>query len=200
MHEQGSDGWLAERAGRVTASQITNCLMAKTTAGYQNYMSTLIVERLTGKPVETFKSAAMDHGNETEARARAFYEIETGNPVFEVGFIRHPEIEWSGASPDGVIGEDGLVEIKCPQPTKHIKNLTGGSIDRVYTLQMQWQMACTGRQWCDFVSFNPDFPDHLQMKIQHVRRDQGVIAEIEAAIITYLAETEQKLKVLENLR
>lgn len=197
---QGGDLWLAERAGRVTASQINNCMMAKTTAGYQNYMSTLIVERLTGKPVETFKSAAMEHGNDTEDRARAFYELEAGFDVEEVGFIRHPEIEWSGASPDGLVSDDGLVEIKCPQPTKHIKNLTGGSIDKVYMLQMQWQMACTGRQWCDFVSFNPDFPDHLQMKIQHVKRDQALISEIEVAIGKFLIETEQKLKALENLR
>ena len=200
MHEQGTDEWLAERAGRVTASQINNCMMAKTTAGYQNYMSTLIVERLTGKPVVTFKSAAMEHGNDTEDRARAFYELEAGFDVEEVGFVRHPEIEWSGASPDGLVSDDGLVEIKCPQPTKHIKNLTGGSIDRVYMLQMQWQMACTGRQWCDFVSFNPDFPDHLQMKIQHVKRDQDLISEIEVHVNRFLGETEMKLKQLMELK
>jgi len=127
---QGSKEWLAERAGRVTASALSNVMMAKTAAGYQNYMAQLVCERLTGQPVETFKSAAMEHGNETEPQARAFYELETGNDVAEVGFIPHPLIEWSGASPDGLIGDDGLIEIKCPQPAKHIKNLTGGTIDK----------------------------------------------------------------------
>jgi len=126
MSEQGSQEWLAERAGRVTASALSNVMMAKTAAGYQNYMAQLVCERLTGQPVETFKSAAMEHGNDTEPQARAFYELETGNEVTEVGFIAHPVIEWSGASPDGLIGDDGLVEIKCPQPAKHIGARSAG--------------------------------------------------------------------------
>jgi putative phage-type endonuclease len=171
-------------------------MMAKNTAGYQNYMAQLICERLTGQPVETFKSDAMQYGTDTEAQARAFYELETGNDVRQCGFIPHPLLEWAGASPDGLVGELGLVEIKCPQPAKHIKNLMGGTIDRAYALQMQWQMECTGREWCDFVSFNPSFPDHLQIHIQRVNRDQELIDEIMAATTTFLAETESKLRVL----
>ena len=105
-------------------------MMAKTAAGYQNYMAQLICERLTGEPVETFKSAAMEHGTETEPQARAFYELDTGNEVVECGFIPHPTLANSGASPDGLIWDDGGIEIKAPQPAKHIKNLMGGTIDK----------------------------------------------------------------------
>jgi len=194
---QGTEAWLAERAGRVTASALSNVMMAKTTAGYQNYMAQLICERLTGQPVETFKSDAMQYGNDTEPQARAFYELETGHDVTECGFIQHPALEGSGASPDGLIGADGLVEIKCPQPAKHIKNLMGGNIDKAYALQMQWQMECTGREWCDFVSFNPSFPDHLKLSIRRVDRDAEAIEEIKSAVTSFLAEVEGKIRALD---
>ncbi len=196
MADQGTPEWYAERAGRVTASALSNVMMAKNTAGYQNYMAQLICERLTGQPVETYRSGAMEYGAETEAQARAFYELETGNDVTQCGFIPHPTLEWAGASPDGLVQHDGLVEIKVPQPAKHIKNLMGGAIDKAYALQMQWQMECTGRDWCDFVSFNPTFPDHLKIHIQRVDRDAEAIAEITAATTTFLAELEAKLRVL----
>ena len=196
---QGTDAWLAERAGRVTASAISNCMMAKTTAGYQNYLAQLVCERLTGRPTDTFKSAAMEHGNETEPQARAFYELESGNTVLECGFIPHPTFENSGASPDGLVGELGLVEIKCPQPAKHIKNLMGGNIDKGYALQMQWQMVCTGREWCDFVSFNPDFPDHLKISIRRVEKDAEVCADLTAAVTQFLAAVDAQLRALEGL-
>lgn len=194
---QGTDEWLAERAGKVTASALSNVMMAKTTAGYQNYMAQIICERLTGQPVETFKSAAMEHGNETEPQARAFYELETGNDVVEVGFIPDPTLANTGASPDGLVGELGLVEIKCPQPAKHIKNLMGGSIDKGYMLQMQWQMQVTGREWCDFVSFNPSFPPHLQLSITRVDRNAEMQDEIRTAVTSFLAAVDDKLRVLE---
>jgi putative phage-type endonuclease len=198
MAEQGTDEWLRERAGKVTASALSNVMMAKTAAGYQNYMAQLICERLTGEPVETFKSAAMEHGNETEPQARAFYEMETGNDVQEVGFVPHATLDGSGASPDGLVGDLGLVEIKCPQPAKHIKNLMGGAIDKSYALQMQWQMECTGRDWCDFVSFNPTFPPHLQLHITRVERDAEVVESIKAAVATFIAEMETKMRALES--
>ena len=194
--EQGSPEWLAERAGKVTASALANVMMKKDAAGYQNYMAQLICERLTGQPVETFKSAAMEHGTETEPQARAFYELESGLTVTECGFIAHPLIEMSGASPDGLVGELGLVEIKCPQPAKHIKNLMGGTIDKAYALQMQWQMECTGREWCDFVSFSPSFPDHLKISIRRVKADHDMQADLRAAVNSFLAELDQKLDAL----
>ena len=198
MFDQGTPEWLAERAGKVTASMLSNVMMAKTTAGYQNYMAQLICERLTGQAVETFKGAAMEHGNETEPQARAVYELETGNEVTECGFIQHPQIAGSGASPDGLIGADGLVEIKCPQPAKHIKNLMGGTIDKAYALQMQWQMECTGREWCDFVSFSPSFPDHLQLSITRVERNAEAVEEIKESVIKFLADVDAKMRALET--
>jgi len=188
---QGTEAWLAERAGRVTASALSNVMMAKTAAGYQNYMAQLICERLTGEPVETFKSAAMDYGTETEPQARAFYELETGFDVVEVGFIPHPALENSGASPDGLIGDDGGLEIKAPQPAKHIKNLMGGTIDKAYMLQMQWGMACTGREWWDFVSFSPALPDEMQMHCQRVEADAELIEEITSAVTSFLADVDK---------
>lgn len=197
MFDQGTPEWLAERSGKVTASALSNVMMAKTAAGYQNYMAQLICERLTGQPVETFKSAAMEYGTETEPQARAFYELESGNDVTECGFIPHPTLANSGASPDGLIGPDGGLEIKVPQPAKHIKNLMGGTIDKTYMLQMQWAMACTGREWWDFVSFNPTFPDHLKIHIQKVERNVETIEEITGAVTRFLADVDAKLAVLE---
>jgi putative phage-type endonuclease len=196
MAEQGTQEWLEERAGKVTASALSNVMMAKTAAGYQNYMAQIICEVLTGKPTETFKSSAMEYGSETEPQARAFYELESGNEVTECGFIPHPTLQMSGASPDGLVGDVGLVEIKVPQPAKHIKNLMGGTVDKAYSLQMQWQMECTGREWCDFVSFNPTFPDHLKIHIQRVERDAEMAAEIKAAVSVFLSEVDAKLRVL----
>lgn len=186
--EQRSEEWFAARAGCVTASRISDVMMKPTTAGYQNYRAQLICERLTGNPTETFTSAAMQHGTDTEPQARAFYEMETGLEVSEVGFIPHPTIEGTGASPDGIIGGDGLVEIKCPQPAEHIRVLTGGAIKRQYVLQMQWQMECTGREWCDFVTFNPALPFEMQMHIQRVEADAKAQAEITEAVAAFIAD------------
>jgi putative phage-type endonuclease len=197
---QGTAEWLSERAGRVTASALSNVLMKKDAAGYQNYLAQLVCERLTGQPTETFKSAAMEHGNETEPQARAFYELETGLTVAECGFVAHPSINWTGASPDGLVGSDGLVEIKCPQPAKHIKNLMGGAIDRGYVLQMQWQMECTERAWCDFVSFNPSFSEHLKISVRRVEADTKLQGEIRAAVVAFLADVDVKLEALEAMR
>lgn len=185
---QGSDAWHEARLGRVTASRIADVMMKPTTAGYQNYRAQLVCERLTGEPTESFTSAAMQHGTDTEPQARAFYEMEWGVDVEQVGFVPHPKLEMSGASPDGLIGTDGLVEIKCPQPATHIKTLTGASIDRKYLLQMQWQMACTGREWCDFVSFCPSLPDEMQMFCQRVEREAEQVEEITEAVTKFLAD------------
>ena len=191
--EQGSVEWLEARLGRVTASRIADVMMKPTTAGYQNYRSQLICERLTGRPTESFKSAAMDHGTETEPQARAVYTMATGNMVQEVGFIPHPTLGMSGASPDGMVGELGLVEIKCPQPTEHIRMLTGGEPKRGYLLQMQWQMVCTGREWCDFVNFNPDFPDEMQLHILRVDADHELQHEIREAVASFLVDVDKSM-------
>ena len=196
MNEQRTDEWFLERLGKVTASKISDVMMKPTTAGYQNYKAQLICERLTGIPAETFTSAAMQHGIDTEPQARAFYELESGNEVTEVGFVSHPIIEMTGASPDGLVGIDGLVEIKCPQPATHIKTLQGGNIDRKYMLQMHWQMACTGREWCDFVSFCPALPLEMQLHIERVKLDRDLLNEIAAAVVSFTAEIGQTISDL----
>lgn len=188
--EQGTAEWHKARLGRVTASRIADVMMKPTTAGYQNYRAQLICERLTGQPTESFTSAAMQHGTETEPQARAVYTMTTGNLVDEVGFVEHPTLAMSGASPDGLIGGDGGLEIKCPQPAEHIRMLTGGAIQRKYLLQMQWGMACTGREWWDFVSFSPAFPDEMQMHCQRVNADAELIEEITKAVTGFLSDVD----------
>lgn len=190
--EQRTEEWVAARLGKVTASKIAD-VMAKgrgnaPSATRANYMAQLVAERLTGVAADSFTNAAMQHGTDTEPQARAQYIMRTGNMVEEVGFVSHPGGLASGASPDGTIGEDGLIEIKCPNTATHIATLRGASIDRKYVLQMHWQMICTGRDWCDFVSYDPRLPDDLSMKIERVERDAYLCAEIEAEVAAFLGE------------
>ena len=193
MHDQRTEGWLSERTGRVTASAVYK-VMAKTKTGYgadrANYLAELVTERLTGLPVPSYMNAAMQHGIDTEAQARAAYQFHLGYSVTETGFHPHPFIAMFGASPDGLCGDAGLVEIKCPNSATHIETLRGGSIAKKYMLQMQTQMACTGRDWCDFVSFDPRMPLELQLHVQRVNRDDKLIAEIEAEVGDFLAEVD----------
>lgn len=199
--EQGSPAWLAARCGKVTASRIGD-LMAKTKSGPSasraNYMAQLISERLTGTVAESFSNAAMQHGTETEPIARAAYELHAAAFVEQVGMIPHPTIAMSGASPDGLVDDDGLVEIKCPNTATHIETLLGAPIDRKYLLQMQWQMACTGRAWCDFVSFDSRLPAQMQMHVRRVNRDPILIAEIESDVRAFLTELADKVSELET--
>lgn len=196
MIQQGTEEWKALRVGKVTASRVGDVLMSKTTAGYQNYRSQMICERLTGKPTEFHVTPAMQHGTDTEPQARAMYTMTTGQMVHEVAFVDHPLIEMAGASPDGLVGEFGLVEIKCPQPTEHIRVVTGGAIKKQYVAQMQWQMACTGREWCDFVSFCPDLPDDLALHVQRVAADGEAIRDMEAAVRAFLTDVEMMIHKL----
>lgn len=197
---QGSEEWFEARLGKVTASKIATVMAAgrdgKPSATRAAYEAQLIAERLTGQPSEAFQNDAMRHGTETEAQARASYTFWTGRDVSEVGFIPHPDIAMAGASPDGLVGDDGLVEIKCPNTATHIATLLRRTAPAEYLKQMQFQMACTGRAWCDFVSFDPRLPDDLQMIVIHVPRDAEMIAEIEAAVISFLAELDAKIAAL----
>lgn len=198
--EQRTDEWLSERAGKVTASRIAD-VMAMTKSGLgaarKNYMADLVAERLTGEPKQGFMNAAMQHGIDTEPQARAMYELERGVTVVEEGFVRHPTLANTGASPDGLVGEDGLVEIKCPNTATHIETLRGGKIDRKYLLQMHWQMICCERQWCDFVSFDPRLPIEMQLHIERVERDEELCAEIEAEVTAFLTELDETVADLE---
>jgi len=201
MLEQRTDGWLAVRTGKVTASAIYN-VMARTKTGYgadrANYHAQLVTERLTGLPTDSFRNAAMDWGIETEAQARAAYAFSVNDPVSETGFHPHPFIDFSGASPDGLVSERGLLEVKCPNTATHIQTLTGASIDRKYMLQMQWQMACTERDWCDFVSFDPRLPEPMQLHVCRVERDAELLAEMERKVALFLAEVAATVADLET--
>lgn len=199
--EQRTQEWYAARLGKVTASRVAD-VVAKTKSGYStsraNYMAELICERLTKTKGESYRSPAMEWGVEQEPNARSAYEAETGLLVVETGFIPHPDIEWSGASPDGLIDADGLVEIKCPFTATHIDFLMTGAIPSKYETQMQWQMACTGRMWCDYASYDPRLPANMQLKIVRVPRNQIYISELEREISTFLLELDQKIQTLIN--
>ena len=199
--EQRTDDWYAARLGKVTASRVAD-VIAKTKTGYsasrENYMADLIVERLTGQKASTFTNAAMERGVEQEPHARAAYSARTGELAEEVGFIDHPAIPMSGASPDGLVA-DGLVEFKCPNTSTHLDTLLADEVPVRYVTQMQWQMACTGRQWCDFVSFDDRLPTHLQMFVKRVQRDDKRIAELETEVRKFLAEVDEKVTKLQEL-
>lgn len=197
MHEmdQRSEEWIQIRLGKVTASRIAD-VTAKTKTGWgasrANYMAELLSERLTGTPRDSFTNAAMQWGTDMEPQARRVYEFMEGVEVQEVGFAVHPTIEMSGASPDGLVGETGLVEIKCPNTATHIETLLGSGIDGKYIKQMQWQMACTGREFCDFVSFDPRLPERMQIYVQRVVVDPAMVWEIEQAVREFLSELDAK--------
>jgi len=194
--DQRSPEWHAIRLGRVTASRVAD-IVAKTKTGYStsrmNYMAELICERLTGMQGASYTNAAMLWGVEVEPQARSAYEGATGSLVIELGFAPHNAISMAGASPDGLIGDDGLVEIKCPITATHIETLLGQSVPGRYNTQMQWQMACTGRKWCDFVSYDPRMPEGMQIFIKRVDRDNVAIAELEREVVNFINELDSKI-------
>lgn len=186
--EQGTAEWKEVRIGKITASRIKDVMAKETTAAFHNYLTELVMGRLAGVEKDTPTTFAMQHGIEAEPQARARYTLETGRKVVEVGFIPHQDIDHSGASPDGLVGDDGLVEIKCPQALQHMKTIAFGEIKPEYMLQMQWQMECTKRQWCDFVSFNSDYPEEHQLQIIRVQRDDELIDKIKDRVQAMNAE------------
>jgi putative phage-type endonuclease len=197
--EQRSTEWFAARLGKVTASRVAD-VIAKTKTGYstsrENYMAQLVCERMTGTQGESYSNAAMQWGTDQEPLARAAYEAAKDVLVDEVGFIVHPTIIAAGASPDGLVGDDGLIEIKCPNTATHIDTLLSKKVPSKYNTQMQWQMVCTGRKWCDFVSFDPRMPEGLQLFIQRVDFDEQYVKMLEAEITEFLGELETKIERL----
>ena len=199
---QGSPEWFAARIGKVTASRMAD-LTAKTKSGYgagrANYLSALVCERLTGVKEETYVNADMLWGQEKEAEARAAYEFLNGVTVDLVGFVDHPRIPMSGASPDGHIAEDGSLEIKCPKTATHIEFLLEQSIPQKYILQIQWQLACSGRAWSDFVSYDPRMPEGLRMFKKRVPRDSALIPVLEKEVTAFLAELDETVSKLKAM-
>ncbi|MBX9862441.1 MAG: YqaJ viral recombinase family protein [Hyphomicrobium sp.] len=198
--EQGSAEWRSARLGMVSASRMADMLATTKTgwgASRANYAAELIVERLTGTPTEKYTNAAMAWGTENEEDARNGYAFLRDAEITSVGLVLHPTIEMACASPDGLVGDHGLIEVKCPLTATHIETLLSETIPDKYAKQMQWQMACTGRQWCDFVSFDPRVPAEMQFFIRRVERDSHRITEMEAAVKDFLAEIASTLSKLQ---
>ena len=199
MIAQGSEAWFAVRCGKVTASRVAD-VIAKTKTGYgasrANYAAELIAERLTQSTAPSFTNAAMQHGVEQEPHARAAYSFQRDVDVEEIAFVDHPEIAMSGASPDGLVGPDGLVEFKCPNTATHLDTLLSETVPGKYITQMQWQMACTGRAWCDFASFDPRLPPSMQLFVKRVERDASLILDLETEVSAFLAEIDAKVAAL----
>ena len=207
MMEQGTEDWFSVRLGKVTASRLADVL-AKTKTGYStsrtNYMTQLVLERITQTRAESYSNAAMAWGTEQEPFARAAYEVHTGQMVEEVGFISHPAIEAAGASPEGVVGEDGMIEIKCPSSSTALEcwliNAQGGNpVDAKYYAQMQWQMRCADRSWCDYVVFDPRMPIKAQLFVFRVERNADWLKIAEDEVTIFLAELDAKVVSLKSI-
>jgi putative phage-type endonuclease len=205
--EQGTESWFSDRLGKVTASRLADVL-AKTKTGYSasrtNYITQLVLERITNTRAESYSNAAMQWGTEQEPFARAAYEAHTGQMVEEVGFIPHPDIEAAGASPDGLVGDDGMVEIKCPSSSTVLEvwlthSQGDNPVDAKYYAQMQWQMRCANRAWCDYVVFDPRMPAKAQLFIFRVERNPDWLKIAEDEVLKFLAEVDAKVVALNKI-
>jgi putative phage-type endonuclease len=200
--EQGSDAWHQLRAGKVTASRVAD-ILAKTKTGpsasRQNYLIELALQRTTGIIQESYSNSAMEWGIQTEPQARVAYEVTTNNFVDKVAFIDHPSIKWFGCSPDGLVSDRGLLEIKCPNSATHWEYFKSKKPPQKYFIQMQAQIAVTNKDWCDFVSFDPRMPDRSQLLIVRVDRDEAFIAEMEAEIKKFLDEVEVEVNLMKGM-
>jgi putative phage-type endonuclease len=199
--EQGSPEWFALRLGKVTASRIKD-VIATTKTGYSTsrdkYMTQLLLERITNTVAESYTNDAMTWGTEQEPFARAKYEGLASTLVEQVAFVNHPTIPMSGASPDGLVMDDGLVELKCPMSHTHLESILGG-IDDQYMPQVQWQMAVTGRSYTDLCSYDPRFPEHLQLVVKRIPRDDDYIAKLEKEVVKFLAELDDKVNKVNKI-
>jgi len=199
MIVQGTPEWHQARLGKVTASRVAD-VIARTQKGYgagrTNYAAQLVCERLTGNPTETFSNAAMQWGTDQEPAAREAYEFAKGVWVDQVGFVDHPRISMTGASPDGLVGADGMLEIKAPNTATHLETLLSRKVPGRYQTQMAWQLACTGRQYCDFVSFDPRLPEHLRLFVSRYERDDALIESLESEVVAFLAEVDGQMAAL----
>ena len=192
---QGSPEWLAIRVGKVTASRI-DAVLAKGGVSRASYRNQLVAERLTGMPCGSFfTTEAMARGTAEEPGSRLAYAALTGNVVTQVGFCQHPTIQYAGASPDGLVGEDGLLELKNPNSETQVGYVLDDEVPKKYIAQMQWQMACTGRKWCDFFSYDSRLKGtKYEYFLKRVERNELWISMTEAAVLTFLDEVEELVK------
>jgi len=191
--EQRTDEWFKERLGHVTASKIKDVLAKKGTATRGNYLMQLVSERLTGQREETFVSAAMKRGIEVEDKARMAYESIYGF-VEKTGFHKHKKIKWFGASPDGLIGEDGVLQIKCPNTATHLEYIRTDKIPMQYMLQMTAQISCTGRKWAHFVSFDDRLPEGLQLFVKEYEPSWTDVNFVNRRVIEFVKDVEKELE------
>jgi putative phage-type endonuclease len=200
--EQRTDEWFKARLGKVTASKVSDVL-AKIKSGEaavrRNYKMQLATERLTNQKTDTYINQAMQDGIDREDTAREIYEIVRDIKVEQVGFIDHPTIKMAGASPDGLLPDNGVLEIKCPIETTHTTNLLERKLPSRYVSQVQWQIACTGAEYANFVSYNPNFEPKLQLMFIEVERDNEYIEMLEEEVSTFLLEVDEVVKTLREL-
>lgn len=201
--EHGSEEWHQARCGKVTASRIAD-IVRQTKSGVskmrQTYLGEIVAERMSGKPVTSgFRSKPMEWGIETEDEAREVYGIMRGVMPIKVGLVIHPNIPMAAASPDRLVGEDGLIEIKCPNTATHIDTLLGAKIDLDYWKQIQWQLACTGREWCDFVSYDPRMPSDLALHVTRVVPNREAISALTDAVTAFLGDVDATVQKLTTL-
>jgi putative phage-type endonuclease len=201
---QGSQEWHDLRLGKITASKIADILAVGRSGesiSRKNYKLDLIRERITGKRTDVYVNGHMERGIELEPLARASYKVLKNVMVNQIAFVEHPTIKMAGASPDGLIGDDGLLEIKCPKPENHVDHLlnNGASLIAKYNAQCQWQLACTNRQWCELVSFDPDMHPELQLFVTRIYRDNEWIAMAEKAVVDFDNEINESITKLKEL-
>jgi putative phage-type endonuclease len=199
--EQRSEEWFQARLGKVTASRVADVLAkikSGESASRRNYKIQLVSERLTGERQESYINQAMQDGIDREQFAKDRYVQEHGE-VEEVGFMQHPTLE-AGASPDGLVGEDGIIEIKCPMGGTHTESLMSQDVPSKYIPQIQFQLRCSGRKWCDFVSYHPMFPKHLQLFVKRVEADKVYQAELDKEIELFLVEVQTIIDKLGEIK
>ena len=199
---QNTPEWLMQRIGMCTGSKVADVIgrkkqtkaqiekgeVAEYLKGRDDYMWDVVVERLTGRATDHYISPAMEHGTDTEPLARAAYETAMDVDVKHGGFFVHPQMEWFGASPDGLIGTDGILEIKCPTTRVHLQYLKDDEIPIDYAPQMLAELACTERKWCDFVSYDDRLPANMRLFIKRFERNDALIAGMEAEVKTFLED------------
>jgi putative phage-type endonuclease len=191
---QGTPEWLKARLGCATASRANDFCAAETTAAYQNLLWQLVAERETQTIEEGYTNADMQRGTEMEPVARAAYEAHTGTFVTQTGFWLHPKIPYFGASPDGLVGDDGLIEIKCPRTSTHLRYKSENKAPTQYKRQMICQLLCTGRKWVDFVSFDNRVRDSKQLFIVRFEPKQSELDEMLKKVQAFLANVEKEMQ------
>lgn len=201
--EQGSGEWLSARVGNCTGSKFA-AVMAKRkdkkeAADRYKYRMQLVVERITGKSTDNYVSEYMLWGTETEPAARMAYVAATGALVDEVGYMRHPTIDRCGGSVDGLVGDDGIIEIKCPTTFNHLETVLADVMPEEHIAQVQGYLWITGRKWADFISYDPRLPDGLNLFVKRIKRDDDYIAELAGEVLQFLSEVDEMLLRLRSI-